>query len=131
MDYETKMSHMLRNFGAFFGAQQESWNRWARIISDKPDILARVAQVYGAPARAGLETDSSGNRIDAEGYTTDPITGERTLVDYSDRHVIIQIPDYLGGKAFKKAFGLDPNATFDIPMSTAEIILNHGDGPIP
>lgn len=131
MDYETKLSHNLRNFGAFFGAQQESWNRWARIISDKPDILPRVAQVYGAPARAGLETDQNGNQIDAAGYTTDPITGEKTLVDYADRHIVVQVPDYLGGKQFKKFFGLDPNAKFDIPMSTAEIILNHGDGPLP
>ncbi|HEY6019381.1 MAG TPA: hypothetical protein VIY48_05580 [Candidatus Paceibacterota bacterium] len=131
MDYETKMSHMLRNFGAFFGAQQESWNRWARIISDKPDILPRVAQAYGAPTRAGITTDQDGHRISEDGYVTDPITGERKLVDYSDRHVVIQVPDYLGGKAFKKAFGLDKDATFDIPMSTAEIILNHGDGPIP
>lgn len=131
MDYETRLSHALRNFGAFFGAQQESWNRWARIISDKPDILPRVAQVYGAQARAGIMTDQNGNRIDGEGYVTDPDTGERHLVDYSDRHTVIQVPDYLGGKAFKKFFGLDPDATFDIPMSTAEIILNHGDGPIP
>jgi hypothetical protein len=131
MDYETKMSHMLRNFGAFFGAQQESWNRWARIISDKPDILPRIAQAYGAPARAGLSTDSEGNHIGADGYVTDPSTGERRLIPYNERHVVIQIPDYLGGKQFKKFFGLDKDATFDIPMSTAEIILNHGDGPLP
>jgi hypothetical protein len=131
MDYETKMSHMLRNFGAFFGAQQESWNRWARIISDKPDILPRVAQVYGAPARAGLTTDSEGNHVGADGYVTDPSTGQRRLVPYNERHMVIQIPDYLGGKQFKQFFGLDKDATFDIPMSTAEIILNHGDGPLP
>jgi hypothetical protein len=131
MDYETKMSHMLRNFGAFFGAQQESWNRWARIISDKPDILPRVAQVYGAPTRVGLSTDSNGNHIDADGYVTDPATGEKRLIPYGERHVVIQIPDYLGGKAVKKFFGLDPNATFDIPMSTAVVVLNHGDGPLP
>lgn len=131
MDYETKMSHMLRNFGAFFGAQQESWNRWARIISDKPDILPRVAQAYGAPARAGLTTDSEGNHVGGDGYVTDPSTGERRLIPYNERHVVIQIPDYLGGKKFKEFFGLDKDATFDIPMSTAEIILNHGDGPLP
>src|SRR5438094_4025457 len=125
MDYETKMSYMLRNFGAFFGAQQESWNRWARIISDKPDVLGRVSQVMGAPTRVGLTTDANGNRIGPDGYVTDPTTGQRRLVPYNERHTVIQIPDYLGGKAFKKFFGLDPNATFDIPMSTANIILNH------
>lgn len=144
MDYETKMSYMMKNFGAFFGAQQESWNRWARIISDKPDILPRVAQVYGAPNRAGLVTDSNGNRIDGDGYVTDPVTGKRTLVAYNDRHLVIRVPDYLGGKQLAKFLGsggtyIDPktgkkvqeNAIFDIPMSTANIILNHGDGPLP
>lgn len=155
MDYETKMSYMMKNFGAFFGAQQESWNRWARIISDKPDILPRVAQVYGAPTRAGLVTDSNGNKLNGDGTVTDPVTGQKHLVDYSDRHIVIKVPDYLGGKQLAKFLGsggkymkLDKNgkpildkrgkpiyeqesAIFDIPMSTAEIILNHGDGPLP
>lgn len=130
MDYETKMSYMLRNFGAFFGAQQESWNRWARIISDKPDILPRVAQVMGAPTRAGITTDQNGYRIGADGTVTLP-DGSKRLVPYGDRNMVIQIPDYLGGKSLKKFFGLDKDATFNIPMSTANIILNHGDGPIP
>ena len=130
MDYETKMSYMLRNFGAFFGAQQESWNRWARIISDKPDILPRVAQVMGAPTRAGVTTDQNGYKIAPDGTVTMP-DGSKRLVPYNERNMVIQVPDHLGGKAFKKFFGLDKNATFNIPMSTANIILNHGDGPIP
>lgn len=131
MDHETKMAYAMRHFGAFFGAQQESWNRWGRIISDKPQILPRVAQVYGAPARGGLVVDQSGNQVDGAGYTTDPITGEKRLVDYSDRAILIQIPDFLGGKALNKFLGLDEDASLKIPMSTAEIILNHGDGALP
>lgn len=131
MDYESKMSHALRQFGSFFGAQQESWNRWARIISDKPDILARVPQVYGAPNRAGLEYDQNGQPIDGEGYSRDPVTGERKLVRYADRQIRIQIPDYLGGKEFKKFFGLDPKAAATIPMNTFVMVLSHGDGPNP
>jgi hypothetical protein len=131
MDYETKLSYMMKNFGAFFGAQQESWNRWGRIISDKPDVGVHIAQVMGAPTRAGITTDSNGQKIDPDGYVTDPVTGQRRLIPYNERHIIVQIPDYLGGKQFKKFFGLDPNATMDVPLSTANIILNHGDGPIP
>lgn len=131
MDYESKMSHTLRQFGSFFGAQQESWNRWARIISDKPDILARVPQVYGAPNRAGLEYDQNGQPIDGEGYSRDPVTGQRKLVRYADRQIRIQIPDYLGGKEFKKFFGLDPKAVATIPMNTFVMVLSHGDGPNP
>lgn len=131
MDHETKMAYHMRHFGAFFGAQQESWNRWGRIISDKPDVLARVAQTYGAPARAGLVVDQDGNAVDGAGYSTDPMTGERKLVKYSQRKTLIQIPEYLGGKALNKALGLDENASFVVPMSSLEIVLNHGDGALP
>ncbi len=131
MDHETKMAYMMRHFGAFFGAQQESWNRWARIISEKPQTLAHVAQTYGAPARAGIVVDQDGNSVDAAGQVTDPVTGEKRLVDYSKRKMLLQIPDYLGGKAFNKFMGLDEDATFTVPMSSIELILNHGDGPIP
>lgn len=131
MDHETKMAYAMRHFGAFFGAQQESWNRWARIISDKPDVLARVAQTYGAPARAGLMTDQDGNAIDGAGYITDPVTGERKLVKYSDRKMLIQVPEYLGGKELNKTLGLDEDASFVVPMSSLELILNHGDGALP
>jgi hypothetical protein len=131
MDHETKMSHALRQFGSFFGAQQESWNRWARIIGDKPQILPRIAQVYGAPARAGIETTSDGQPIDGQGYYRDPVTGERKLAGYSDRNISIQIPDYLGGKQFKQFFGLDPNAAMKIPMNTFVMVASHGDGPNP
>lgn len=131
MDHETKMAHSLRHFGAFFGAQQESWNRWARIISDKPDVLAHVAQTYQAPARAGVAVDQNNNPIDGEGYSTDPVTGERKLVKFSDRKLLVQIPSYLGGKALNKALGLDPDASFVIPMSSLNIIMNTGDGALP
>lgn len=131
MDHETKMAYMMRHFGAFFGAQQESWNRWGRIISDKPDVLARVSMVYGAPARAGITVDQDGNMVDAAGYVTDPATGEKKLVKYSDRKMLIQIPEYLGGKAINKDLGLDEDAAFTVPMSSVELILNHGDGALP
>jgi hypothetical protein len=131
LDSETKLAYMLRNFGAFFGAQQESWNRWARIISDKPQVLPHVAQVYGAPARAGLVTDQDGNPVDGAGYSIDPVSGERKLTTYTDRKMLIQIPEYLGGKAFNKMVGRDENDSFAIPMSSIELVLNNGDGALP
>lgn len=131
MDHETKMAYGMKHFGAFFGAQQESWNRWARIISDKPQTLAHVAQVYQAPARAGMVVDIEGNPVDASGYITDPATGERRLTKFGERKIMIQIPEYLGGKAVNKALGLDEDASFTVPMSSLNIVLNHGDGYLP
>lgn len=131
MDHETKMAYAMRHFGAFFGSQQESWNRWARIIADKPDVLARVSMVYGAPARAGMVVDQNGNAVDGAGTSVDPATGERREVKYSDRKILIQVPEYLGGKKLNKALGLDEDASLVVPMSTLELVLNHGDGAIP
>lgn len=131
MDHETKMAYSMRHFGAFFGAQQESWNRWARIISDKPQTLAHVAQVYGAPTRSGITVDQDGNTIDGAGFSTDPATGEKKLTKYSERKMLIQIPDYLGGEALKKDLGLDPDAVLTMPLSSAELVLNNGDGVFP
>lgn len=131
MDHETKMAYAMKHFGAFFGAQQESWNRWARIISDKPQALAHVGNIYAAPSRAGMVVDSDGNPVDASGYITDPVTGERRLTKFGERKIMVQIPEYLGGKAFNKALGLDEDASFTIPMSSLNIVLNHGDGYLP
>ncbi|HZI75456.1 MAG TPA: hypothetical protein VFD73_15830, partial [Gemmatimonadales bacterium] len=131
MDHETKMAYATRHFAAFFGAQQESWNRWARIISEKPQALAHVAQVYGAPSRAGITVDQDGNQIDGAGFRTNPVTGQKELVPYSERKMLIQIPEYLGGKEIKKGLGLDPDAAFTVPLSSAELVLNSGDGVLP
>lgn len=131
LDTETKMAYMLRNFGAFFGAQQESWNRWARIISDKPQTLPHIAQVYNAPARAGITVDKDGNAVDGAGYVTDPVTGERKLTSITERRMLVQIPEYLGGKALNKFLGLDEDADLVVPMSSVELVMNNGDGYLP
>ncbi|HEY6022251.1 MAG TPA: hypothetical protein VIY48_21000, partial [Candidatus Paceibacterota bacterium] len=131
MDHETKMAYSMRHFAAFFGAQQESWNRWGRIIAEKPQTLPHIAQVYGAPSRVGMVVDQNGLPVNSEGYTSDPLTGEKKLVDYSDRKILFQIPEYLGGKKLNKALGLDEDAKFSVPMSSVELVLNHGDGPLP
>lgn len=131
MDQETRMAFALRHFGAFFGAQQESWNRWARIISEKPQALAHVAQVYGAPSRVGITVDQDGNVIDGAGYVTDYETGEKRLTKIGERKMLIQIPEYLGGKALNKMLGRDENASFTTPLSSAELVLNTGDGVLP
>lgn len=131
MDHETKMAYAMKHFGAFFGAQQESWNRWARIIAEKPQVLGRIAQVYGAPARAGMVVDTDGNTVDATGHVTDPVTGERKLTKYSERKILMQVPEYLGGKELNKLMGLDEKASFVVPMSSVELVLNHGDGALP
>jgi hypothetical protein len=123
MNHETKLAYNLKFFSAFFSAQQESWNRWARIVADKPQTIAHGTQVYGSPIRLGMATDADGNVIDSEGYVVDPVTGEKRLVPKSDMKIGVQIPDYLGGKSLNKFIGADEHAKWEIPMNSLNLVL--------
>lgn len=123
MDHETKLAYSLKYFSAFFGAQQESWNRWARIVMDKPQTIAHGTQVYGSPIRLGMTTDQNGNVIDSDGTVTDPVTGVKRLVPKDEINIGVQIPDYLGGKALNKFAGVDENAKWNIPMNSLNLVL--------
>lgn len=131
MTHETKMAYHLRNFGAFFGAQAESYNRWARIVADKPQVLGKVANAYYAPNRAGIITDGQGNKIDDDGYMVDPTTGKKVFVPIGQRSMVLQIPSYLGGNLFNKFMGAAPGSSQVIPMSTLQVVMQEGDGPLP
>ena len=123
MTHETKMSYHLRNMAAFFGAQAESYNRWARIIADKPQTLGNVANAYNAPSRAGIVTDSNGNSVGADGYATDPLTGQRTFVPIGQRNMTIQLPGFLAAGIGTKSI--------TTPLSSWQVVLQEGDGPLP
>lgn len=130
MDHETKMQYAMRNWLAFLGPTAESWLRWGRIIAEKPQVLGQVANAYNAPSRAGITTDGNGNKVDANGFATDPVTGQKTFVPVAARNMTIQIPDYLGGKKLANFLGIE-NASFKIPMSSVMTVMSEGDGPLP
>lgn len=130
MDHETKMQYWMRNMIAFLGPTAETWMRWGRIISDKPQVLGQVANAYNAPARAGVATDSNGNKVNADGYSIDPVTGQKTFVPVAARNMTIQVPSWLGGKALANFLGIE-NPSFKIPMSSAMMVMSEGDGPLP
>lgn len=124
MDHETKLAYMMRYFSAFFPSQQESWNRWARIIADKPQTIAHGTQVYGSPIRLGMVTDSNGNVVQPDGTVTDEY-GQKKLVPKSDMKIGVQIPDYLGGKALNKFIGADEHSSWQIPMNSLNLVLQN------
>lgn len=142
MDHETKLQHQLKFAAAFVGAQQESFNRWARIFAERPEQLGRGALLYGSPMRTGMATDRDGDPI-VNGYAIkhvrDPKTGEivEKKVLASRANILIQVPEYLGGKALAKAFGGDGKTGVKVPLSTLNFTLPNppeGEGttaPIP
>jgi len=130
MDFETKITHANRFIAPFFGPMQEAFNRWARILSDKPATLAHAGQIYTSPGRIGHAYTYNGDPI-VDGYTIDPATGKKVLVDKSDTYIRFQLPG-----AVRDAFGLGATPVAQIPLNSLNIAMqnspwyNPGEGPI-
>lgn len=127
MDHETKLAYHMKFLSAFFGSQQEAWSRWARILAEKPQTVGHAAQVYGSPMRTGIVVDKDGNTISGDGTVTDPETGKKKLVGKADMRVLVQVPEYLGGKKaqrwFNEKIGADPDAEMAVPMNTLNFVF--------
>lgn len=129
MDYETKIAHALRFIAPFFGPMQESFTRWGRIVADKPEVLARAANIYTAPIRAGHAVDKDGNLVGEDGYVRNP-DGSKRLVPKDEMHIQFQAPQWLA-----KAIGQDQGSIVDMPINTLNLVLqndpwyNPGTGP--
>lgn len=62
----------LRFLSPFFSATAESFQRWGRVIADKPQVAGYMANWFNAPAYNGSMQDMDGNHIDDQGYTYIP-----------------------------------------------------------
>jgi hypothetical protein len=130
MDFETKITHAMRFGAPFFGPMQEAFNRWGRILAEKPDVLGRAAQLYTSPTRMGDTTTYDGQPI-VNGYAIDPSTGKKYLVSKVDTYIRFQLP-----KVVKDAFGLGATPVAQIPLNSLNIAMqndpwyNPGAGPI-
>lgn len=140
MDHETKLTHAMRFVAPFFGPTQEAYRRWARIVADKPEVLARNALIYSSPSRGGYAVDSNGEPV-IDGYAVDPSTGKKYLVPKNEIHIQFQMPHWLasglqtvtGNQAANiEQFG---PAKMDMPLNTFNMVMrddpwyNPGYGP--
>lgn len=130
IDFESKVAHTMRFIAPFWGPMQEGFNRWSRLIADKPDIVAHAATLFTAPIRGGHAIDKNGNPVDANGYAVDPSTGEKYLVPKGDMHLQFQLPGWAA-----KGLGQEGFPIVDMPINTLNIVLqndpwfNPGMGP--
>lgn len=92
MDYQSRLAHSLRFVAPFFGAQMESWTRWARITADKPQVAAHAVNLYNSPMRSGNATTFDGDEVDGYGYATNKVTGEKYKVDKGDIYLNVSVP---------------------------------------
>lgn len=122
MDYETRIAHSLRFVAPFFGAQMESWQRWARIIADKPQVAAHAVNLYNAPMRSGNATTFDGDKVDGYGYATNQLTGEKYKVDKSDIYLNMPVPKAML-KSLASMSGRDVNE-LRIPINSLNLVLS-------
>lgn len=137
----------LRFISPFFAATSESFQRWGRIIADRPQVVGYAANFYNAPAANGRMQDADGNEIDANGYawTIDPKTGKaaKKLVPKAQRYIVGRMPKWAvegtGGKyaPFAAAFGVSPaGRDFVLSQNSMNLVtqgdpwFNPGMGPI-
>jgi hypothetical protein len=137
----------LRFVSPFMSATTESFQRWGRIIAERPQVVGYAAKFYNAPAAKGSMQDADGNPIDQNGYayTIDPNTGKavKHLVPKSQRYIVGRMPKWLvhttGGKLspFALAFGIEPSSrNFQLSQNSMNLVtqgdpwFNPGVGPI-
>jgi hypothetical protein len=58
---------MLRFMSPFFAATTEAWQRWARIIADRPQTVGYASMFFNAPLSWGWMQDQDGNVIQRDG----------------------------------------------------------------
>lgn len=103
----------LRLISPFMAATTESFQRWGRIIADKPQVVGYANTFYNAPVAKGNMQDADGNDIDRNGYsyTIDPKTGKavKKLVPKSQRFIVARMPHSLA-RTIGLPLGADPSS---------------------
>jgi hypothetical protein len=99
----------MRFLSPFFSATAEAFQRWGRVIADKPQVAGYAGNWYNSPAYLGAMQDLDGNKIDGEGYTYLPEwqlkpDGSpdyskkpkliKTLVPKNERYIVTRLPKW-------------------------------------
>lgn len=126
LDHQARAAWGMRFVAPFFGAKIESFQRWGRVILDRPQVVGHAGTLFNTPLKAGVVYDRDGNLVGADGYVTDPNTGERRLVPKDERMWRIQLPGWASDQ-LEKAYGYRPEQ-MAINMDSLNLTLQ--DDPI-
>lgn len=128
----TSATEGLRFAAPFLSAHIDGLQRWSGLIAEKPQLVSRASQIYGAPVAANMITDKNGNHVDQSGYASiKDAKGkvvERKFVPLTDRIFHLRYP---GQNPDKQSKG-------DIPISLDAMNViapgdpwfNPGGGPL-
>jgi hypothetical protein len=139
--HRSDASAALRFISPFMTATNESFQRWGRIIADKPQVAGYANVFYNSPVAAGHMQDADGNSITKDGYvyTIDAKTGKavKTLVPKSQRYIVGRMPRWLVNSKVGIAFGVEPaSGNFKLSQNSIDLVtqgdpwFHPGVGPI-
>lgn len=134
--HRSDAGHMLRFISPFFSATTEAWQRWSRIIADRPQVVGYASKFFNAPISMGWMQDQDGNKLLADGTVIDPVTGKKRLVPKGERMIMARVPKFIADGPVGKAFGMDSSGNWLVSQDSMNIItqgdpfFNPGTGPI-
>jgi hypothetical protein len=137
--HRSDVGHALRFMSPFYAATTEAWQRWARIIADRPQTVGYASIFFNAPLAQGWAQDRDGNRIQKDGtvqYKDKDGKLVRTFVPKSERMIMLRVPKWLPETDIGKTFGMDPGGNWLISQDSMNLItqgdpwFNPGTGPV-
>lgn len=138
--HRSDAGHMLRFMSPFFAATTEAWQRWARIIADRPQVVGYASMFFNAPISAGWLQDADGNRIQRDG--TAMVWDENAkklvprLVPKGERYIMARVPKFVAEGPIGKIWGMDSSGNWRISQDSMNLItqgdpwFNPGTGPV-
>lgn len=130
----------LRFMSPFFSATAEAFQRWGRIIADKPQIVGYAANFYNAPLALGNMQDADGNDIMRDGTVL--VKGadgkfKKVTVPKKDRWIVGRMPGWLASSPVGIAFGVEHSSgNFALSQNSVNLVtqgdpwFNPGFGPV-
>jgi hypothetical protein len=138
--HRTDAGAMLRFMSPFYAATTEAWQRWARIIADRPQTVGYASIFFNAPASLGWWQDADGNRIGRDG--TAMVWDEKAnklvprLVPKGERYIMARVPKFIANGPIGKIWGMDSSGNWKVSQDSMNMItqgdpwFNPGTGPI-
>lgn len=126
LDHQSRAAWGMRFVAPFFGAKIESFQRWGRVLLDRPQVVGHAGTLFNAPLKMGMVYDRDGNLVGADGYVTDPKTGERRMVPKSERMWRIQLPGWVSDQ-LETSYGYRPE---NVAINVDSLNLTLQDDPI-
>lgn len=142
----------LRFLSPFFSATTESFQRWGRIIADKPQAVGYAGLWYNMPQGNGALQDLDGNTVDRYGYRYVPTyplkpdgtpdytkkpTVKKEMVPKSERYIVTRVPKWVAESPLGKAFNItEAGGQLRLSQNSMNLVtqgdpwFNPGVGPI-